>query len=63
MDVSNEESVRSCFAKVKEHLGEQKLYGLVNNAGIANADNYEDIITTNVYGPKLVTEVFAELLD
>ena len=48
---------------MKEHLGAHKLYALVNNAGIYKAGETEAMIKTNVFGPKLVTEAFAALLD
>jgi len=52
---------------MREKLGEGKLYGLVNNAGtgewVGAGCSREDMINTNVYGPKLMTEAFADLLD
>ena len=63
MDVQSEESILKCAAEVKQHLGAQKLYALVNNAGILKAGETEAMIKTNVYGPKLVTEAFTALLD
>ena len=35
VDVSNEDSVKSAAATLKERLGDGKLYALVNNAGVS----------------------------
>jgi NAD(P)-dependent dehydrogenase (short-subunit alcohol dehydrogenase family) len=63
LDVSSEDSILKCAAEVKQLLGSQKLYAVVNNAGIFTVDDPEALIRTNVYGPKRVTEAFLELLD
>ena len=36
VDVSNDKSVTDAAAALKAKLGDQKLYGLVNNAGVAS---------------------------
>ena len=36
VDVSNDKSVTDAAAVLKAKLGDQKLYGLVNNAGVAS---------------------------
>ena len=41
----------------------QKLYGVVNNAGIAGSNSSDLILKTNVLGPKLMVDAFAPLLD
>ena len=38
------------------------MYALVNNAGVAGVST-EEIIRTNVYGTKLMSEAFIPLLD
>ena len=43
-------------------LGNNKLYGLVNNAGIMSG-SADDLLKTNVYGAKLMTDAFVPLLD
>ena len=38
VDVSNDKSVTDAAAALKAKLGDQKLYGLVNNAGVARGN-------------------------
>ena len=67
VDVSDPASISACATTVKEKLGEEKLYGLVNNAGtgewVGEGCTRENMIKTNVYGPKLMIEAFVDLLD
>ena len=65
VDVANEESVKSAATTLKERLGEAKLYALVNNAGVGLSTNVnkDTTITTNVYGPKWMTDNFVSLID
>ena len=47
---------------VKDHLGDAKLFAIVNNAGIYNG-SVEEILQTNLYGVKNVCDAFIPLLD
>ena len=51
--------------QVKKALGNQHLYGLINNAGTGfeHKVSDKDIIDTNFYGPKRVCDNFIKLLD
>lgn len=64
-DVGDEDSVNAAAAAVKDALGDEKLYGLVNNAGIGLAAKAtaEVVVATNLFGPKRVFEAFEALLD
>lgn len=62
VDVTNEESVRSAAASVSAKYGSGSLYGIVNNAGIGFGNQIDDILATNVYGLRRVTEAFLPLL-
>jgi len=69
-DVADEASVRAGAAQVGAALGKRKLFGLVNNAGIAVAGPllYTDTqelkrqFETNLFGVHNVTQAFAPLL-
>ena len=64
LDTSNESSISKCKDQAAEKLNGSPLYGIVNNAGIGlNTANSGDILTTNLYGPKRVSEQFLPLLD
>jgi len=66
VDVADEASVQSAAKALKEKLGEDKLYGLVNNAGVGLSHKGVDktaIVTTNSYGPKWMTENFVSMID
>ena len=60
-----DESVKNAAATVKSALGNQKLFGLVNNAGtgLAHGTVDKELFNTNVYGPKRVYENFISLMD
>lgn len=65
IDVTSADSITAAVAAVTSSLGDQKLYGLVNNAGIglsAHASG-ETMLNTNLYGSKRVSEAFVPLLD
>jgi len=64
-DVSSDESVKNAAAIVKSALGDQKLFGLVNNAGtgLGHGTGEKDLFNTNVYGPKRVYDNFISLMD
>lgn len=65
IDTCSAESVKAAAQSLATQLDGNKLYALVNNAGTGiNHDvSREDIIKTNVYGVKLVTEAIAPLID
>ena len=50
---------------MKNALGDQKLYGLVNNAGTGIEHGVTDdvVIKTNFYGPKRVCDNFLPMID
>ena len=70
LDVTDEAALRQAAAEVREKLGGEKLFGLVNNAGIAvsgplveiNPDDVRTQLEVNVMGPLLTTQAFAPLL-
>ena len=51
--------------QVKSALGNQKLFGLVNNAGTGFNHKVTDkqVINTNFYGPKRVCDNFMPIMD
>ncbi len=69
-DVADEAGVRAGAARVAEALGPRKLFGLVNNAGIAvpgpllhlDTDELRRQFEINVFGVHNVTRAFADLL-
>ncbi len=74
MDVQSEISIQSAFEIVQEKLStmkNQKLFALVNNAGIAigkpfelnEMKEYQSVIQTNLLGPMNVTKIFLPLID
>lgn len=70
LDVTDQESVREAAGAVGAALGEGRLAGLVNNAGIAVAgplelialEDFERQLRVNVTGPLAVTQAFLPLL-
>jgi NAD(P)-dependent dehydrogenase (short-subunit alcohol dehydrogenase family) len=70
MDVTKAEEVKAAAVQVGQALGKQRLFGLVNNAGVAvsgallelPADELRRQMEVNVVGPLLVTQAFAPLL-
>lgn len=71
MDVSKHETIVKAYEFVKQELGENKLYALINNAGIAVAGPLELIpieelrkqFDVNYFGVIDTTQVFFDLLD
>ena len=63
--LQSDESVKNAAAIVKSALGDQKLFGLVNNAGtgLGHGTGEKDLFNTNVYGPKRVYDNFISLMD
>lgn len=43
-------------------MGQEKLYAIVNNAGIYSG-NIDDVLRTNIYGVKLMCDAFIPLID
>lgn len=65
IDVGNDKSVVTAAETVKKMLGGDKLYGVVNNAGVGLATNSstEEILNVNFYGPKRVIDAFLPFVD
>jgi len=69
-DVADEAGVRAGAAQVSEALGSRRLFGLVNNAGIAvpgpllhlDTDELRRQFEVNFFGVHNVTRAFADLL-
>lgn len=69
-DVTDEEAVHAAAGEVRQALGGEPLFGLVNNAGIAVAgpllyltiDEFRRQLEVNVTGQLIVTQAFAPLL-
>lgn len=69
-DVADEPAVRAGAAQVAQALGNRKLFGLVNNAGIAvpgpllhlDTDDLRRQFEVNLFGVHNVTRAFADLL-
>ena len=57
LDVTKDESVTEAARIIKEKFGEHSLYGLINNAGIADA-TVGEIMDVNLYGVKRVCASF-----
>lgn len=43
-------------------MGQEKLYAIVNNAGIYSG-TIDDVLRTNIYGVKLMCDAFIPLID
>ena len=63
IDVCDEDSIAAAAKTIKSKG--VSLYGLVNNAGVGlqTSKSPDDILVTNYYGPKKVTEAFLDLMD
>lgn len=69
-DVTDEPAIKRAAEEVRAALKGEKLFGLVNNAGIAvsgplldlNVDDFRQQMEVNLTGPFLVTQSFAPLL-
>ena len=69
-DVADDAAVKAGAAQVTQALGDRKLFGLVNNAGIAvpgpllylDADELKRQFEINLFGVHRVTQAFAPLL-
>ena len=64
LDVSNDTSVAAAARKLYKRLGEAKLYGVVNNAGIGlGSTQLKTVLEVNTLGIRRVCEAFLPLLD
>jgi len=63
LDVSDDGSVSDAKRRIAESLGEQKLYGLVNNAGIGGSSGLAATFQTNTLGVYRVCEAFVPLIQ
>jgi len=65
IDTSSDESVAAAAQTVKNLLGEEKLYAVVNNAGtgLGHGVDAAAMVKTNLFGPKRMCEAFLPLLD
>jgi NAD(P)-dependent dehydrogenase (short-subunit alcohol dehydrogenase family) len=69
-DVTDDRAVHASAAQVRQTLGDEPLFGLVNNAGIAvpgpllylAIDEFRHQLEVNVTGQLIVTQAFAPLL-
>lgn len=70
LDVTDEVAVLAAAKKVKADLGDETLFGLVNNAGISvpgpsllvSIDKWRHQLEVNVIGPVIMMQAFAPLL-
>ena len=63
LDVSDESSVADAARKVAESCGAEKLYALVNNAGIGAGASLAEMFEVNTLGVHRTCERFLPLLD
>ncbi len=64
LDVSSNGSVGAAAARVRESLGGETLYGVVNNAGLGSqSGDFAAIVDTNLLGVRRVCETFVALVD
>lgn len=61
LDVTSDSSVKAAADRVR--ASGEKLYGLVNNAGIGAGATFEAVLDVNVLGVRRVCEAFLPLLD
>jgi NAD(P)-dependent dehydrogenase (short-subunit alcohol dehydrogenase family) len=69
-DVTDEAAVRRAAQQVRATLGSEKLFGLVNNAGVAvpgpllhlKIEEFRRQVDVNLAGPLIATQAFAPLL-
>lgn len=63
IDVADDRSVATARARIADALGSEKLYGLVNNAGIGGPSRLADIVAVNTLGVRRVTEAFLPMIE
>jgi NAD(P)-dependent dehydrogenase (short-subunit alcohol dehydrogenase family) len=61
LDTSSDESVQKAAGEI-EAAHPEKLFGIVNNAGIAFGHPNEEIMNTNYWGPRRVNDALTRLL-
>lgn len=60
LDVTNDASVKAAAESIGE--GDQKLYAMVNNAGIGFGRGFDQTVNTNYFGCRRVCDAFADVL-
>mmetsp|Transcript_5593 Transcript_5593/g.8584 ORF Transcript_5593/g.8584 Transcript_5593/m.8584 type:complete len:316 (+) Transcript_5593:66-1013(+) len=60
LDVSRDDSVKAAFESVCGADGNNKLYGIVNNAGIGFGKGFEATLQTNYVGARRVCDTFMD---
>lgn len=65
LDVTDDASVQAAASQVRAHLGGERLYGVVNNAGIGHGSGSTraDMLAANTFGLRRVTEAFVPLIE
>jgi NAD(P)-dependent dehydrogenase (short-subunit alcohol dehydrogenase family) len=64
IDVASDASVAEAARRVAEALRGEKLYGIVNNAGIGGGpDDHAAVFGTNTFGVRRVCEAFVPLIE
>jgi NAD(P)-dependent dehydrogenase (short-subunit alcohol dehydrogenase family) len=64
LDVGTDSSVAAAAAHVGRSLGAERLYGIVNNAGIGSqSGDFAAVVETNLFGIHRVCEAFLPLLE
>lgn len=63
LDVASDASVQRAAGEVRAHLAGERLYGLVNNAGVGGGATLAEMLATNTLGLRRVTEAFLPLLE
>lgn len=64
LDVTSDASVAAAATRVREAIGEARLYGVVNNAGIGSrSGDFAAVVDTNLLGLHRVCEAFLPLVD
>lgn len=61
LHVTSDDSVRKAVEVVKSNISNNKLYGLVNNAG--GGGSHRQCVELNMYGVRRVTEAFLPLIQ
>lgn len=63
LDVTGDTSVSRMAEKVSELCGGERLYGLVNNAGVGGSKPLAEVLATNTFGMRRVCEALLPLLE
>lgn len=59
LDTSSDESVQKAAESIS---GDDRLYGIINNAGIGFGRSMEETVNTNYFGPRRVNDAFGKHL-